>query len=53
MFLGRKEGGSVFCKKEIHGQTGLKRELGAKRVCQGECQEMSWKNGMGRGLDWP
>lgn len=50
MFSRQDRRGSVFCKKEIHGQRGLQGRAGCQeKLQQGECQEVSWKNGVRAG----
>lgn len=43
----------MFCKKEIHGQTGLQERAGCQESLQESMSEVSWKNGVGTGPDWP
>ena len=50
----RQEGrDSVFCK-EMHGQAGLQERAGyQEKLQQGECQQVSWKKGVGEEPYWP
>ena len=50
----RQEGReSVFCK-EMHGQAGLQERAGyQEKLQQGECQQVSWKKGVGEEPYWP